>query len=126
MFEAGQSWTYRAPPELENSRIVIGALLAFDADRKLACCTIRGARQRRPDGSYEQVDIPFVPMTVEALAETVVALDGNGEVDGDFIRHFEAWNGDGRGLSYFTVPFEGSLDVMIARQMEMLVDGREA
>lgn len=122
---AGQVWTYRAPPEIVNSRIIIGALLEFEAGRMLACCTVTGALQQRPDGSLEQVTIPFLPMTVEALGRTVVAHEGEGAVAEDFARHFADWHSDHRGLSYFTVPFEGTLDRMIARQMAEIVGSDE-
>ncbi len=121
-FMAGQRWTYRAPPEIGDSRIVIGALLAFESDIHIACCSVTGAWQRRPDGTLERVNIPFLPMTVEALSKTVVELDGTDELPEDFARHFEDWDSDARGLSYFTVPFEGSLDRMIALQMAAIVD----
>ena len=120
-FAAGQMWSYRAPPEIADSRLVIGALLEFEAGTMLACCTVIGALQQRPDGVLERVTIPFLPMTVEALGRTVVAHEGEGPVADAFARHFEVWHEDARGLSYFTVPFEGTLERMIALQMAEIV-----
>ena len=70
-----------------------------------------------PDGRLERVTIPFLPMTVEALERTVTTIEGEAPVAPAFAAHFENWHEDERGLSYFTVPFEGSLDRMIALQM---------
>lgn len=118
-FSVGQTWTYAAPEALVDSRLVIGALVEFESGQQLACCSVTGALQKRPDGSVERVTIPFLPMTVDALQRTVVALDVEcaGQVAETFATHFEAWSDDPRGVSYFTVPFQGSLDRMIALQM---------
>ncbi len=120
-FAVGQMWTYRSIPGLEDSRIVVGALLAFAEGETIACCTVTGALQQRPDGSLERVTIPFLPMTVSALERTVEARDGEGAVAPAFAAHFDAWHDDERGLSFFTVPFAGSLDRMIALQMAEIV-----
>ena len=120
-FAVGQMWSYRASAGLEDSRLIIGALLEFAAGDTIACCTVVGALQRRPDGTLERVTIPFLPMTVAALEQTVLARDGDGDVAPAFAAHFTAWHDDERGLSYFTVPFEGSLDRMIALQMADIV-----
>ena len=120
-FAVGQTWTYRTIAGLEDSRIVVGALLAFATGGTIACCTVQGALQQRPDGSLERVTIPFLPMTVAALERTVLALDGEGAVAPAFATQFTAWHDDERGLSFFTVPFEGSLDRMIALQMAEIV-----
>ena len=114
---AGQMWSYRTSPELADSRIVIGALLSFESEQSIACCSVLGALQRRPDGRLERVTIPFLPMTVDALERTVLGLEGEAAVAPAFAAHFTSWHDDERGLSFFTVPFEGSLDRMIALQM---------
>jgi hypothetical protein len=120
-FAAGQKWTYRAPEGCEDSRLVIGALVAFPSGTEIACCAVMGAVQRQPDGSLARVTVPFLPMTLAALAETVVAADGEGEVPDAFAEQLAAWQEDTRGLSYFTVPFEGSLERMIGLQMAAIV-----
>ncbi len=116
-FSVGQTWTYAAPETLIDTWIIIGALVEFESGRQLACCSVTGALQRRPDGSVERVTIPFLPMTVDALQRTVVTFAGEGQVAESFAANFEAWSEDPRGVSYFTVPFQGSLDRMIALQM---------
>lgn len=118
-FAAGQVWTYGAPEGIADSRITIGALVEFESGHLLACCSVTGALQKQPDGTYERITIPFLPMTAEALQRTVVALDGehDGAVPEAFAAHFSTWSEDPRGASYFTVPFEGTLERMIALQM---------
>lgn len=117
MFAAGQVWTYAAPESIADSRITIGALVEFESGHQLACCSVTGALQKRPDGIYERITIPFLPLTVEALERTVLTLDGDGAVPEAFATHFSIWSEDPRGASYFTVPFEGTLERMIALQM---------
>ena len=121
MFKAGQRWSYRAPEGYAGSRIVIGAILAFEGHERVSCCSVEGAPQREPDGSVSRITIPFLPMTEEAFARTVVSADGEGDVADKFVASYEHWKGDARGLSYFTVPFEGFLDRMIALQMAEIV-----
>ena len=120
-FAVGQQWTYAAQPAQSQSRIIIGALLDFADSGRIACCTVTGAHQKQPDGTYSLVTIPFLPMTLDALERTVIELDGEGGVADEFLQQFDAWHDDERGLSYFTVPFEGSLERMIAMQMSDLV-----
>jgi hypothetical protein len=117
MFAAGQRWTYRAPPGSEDSRIVIGAVVAFAEGRTIVCCSVLAAPQRMPDGSIGRVTIPFLPMAADALAASVGSLDGEGAVPPEFAPQLAAWQADARGLSFFTVPIDGSLEGMIARQM---------
>ena len=124
--QAGQRWTYRTPEGFEASRMLIGAIVAFDGGPSILCCTVTDAGRRRPDGSVEAVTIPFLPMTEDAFRASVVAEDGVGAVDAQFAEAFETWREDQRGLSYFTVPFEGFLDRMIALQMAAIVGSTEA
>lgn len=123
---AGQRWTYRAPAEIAGSRLVIGAILSFEGQERIVCASVMDAQQTNPDGSVVIVTIPFLPMTERAVLDTVVVPDGTAEVPEGFAEHFEAWHGDARGLSFFTVPFEGSLDRMIALQMTEIVGSRDA
>jgi hypothetical protein len=120
-FRAGQRWTYRAPEGFENSRIVIGAIVSFEDGERVVCCSVEGAPQREPDGSVGRVLIPFLPMTEAAFAATAVAADGEAAAPAEFAAGYEAWKADARGLSYFTVHFDGFLDKMIARQMAEIV-----
>jgi hypothetical protein len=121
-FAAGQQWTYRAPPEVSTSRIVIGAIVEFEGGHTVVCCAVTGAMQRHSDGSLDRVVVPFLPMTLEALEQTVAERDGDGVLPDEFAMHFQAWRDDPRGASYFTVPFEGSVERMIGLQMAAIVE----
>lgn len=121
-FEAGQRWTLAAPSELADARILIGAIVEFPGGRRIACCAVTGAIERSAAGTVQRVTIPFLPMTFEALSNTVTEPDGAAHLPDEFASHLSAWSADARGASYFTVPFEGSLERMIARQMAAIVD----
>ena len=119
---AGQCWTYRAPAGFEASRLVIGAIVSFTDSPPIVCCAVRGAPRRMPDNSVDVVTIPFLPMSEPAFRASVVAPDGMAGVDDTFAVAFAAWRDDERGLSTFTVPYEGFLDRMIARQMAAILE----
>jgi hypothetical protein len=114
---AGQSWTYRAPTQFTGSRIVIGAIVTFGSKRSILCCSVVGAPRRRADGVFEAVTIPFLPLTEAAFRASVVNFDGFMDPPEAFATKLQEWSDDPRGLTTFTVPFEGSLDRMIALQM---------
>ncbi len=122
VFQAGQRWTYAAPLEITDSHILIGAIVEYEGGRRIVCCAVTGALDRAENGTLERITIPFLPMTVDALSQTVIALDGTAPLPDAFATHFTAWTEDARGASYFTVPFEGSLERMIALQMAAIVD----
>lgn len=116
-FAAGQSWTYRAPAGFESSRLLIGAIATFARDRNIVCCAVVHAPRRHADGHLEMVTIPFLPMTDAAFEASVIALDGEADLPEGFVGKLEEWSNDPKGLTAFTVPFEGFLDQMIAHQM---------
>lgn len=122
-FAAGQRWTYRAPQGYEASRIVIGAVVSFGEGERVVCAAVAGAPTRLEDGSEVAGMIPFLPFREAAFAETVVSADGEDMPPPDFKTALDAWMADPRGLSTFTVPFEGSLNMLIARQMEKIATG---
>lgn len=116
-FAAGQSWSYRAPAGFETSRIHIGAILEFADGERLIAASVTDAPQRLADGRVIRGTIPLLPLSEGALRQTVVAHTGDADLPESFLAAFDAWNGDDRGGTFFTVPFEGHLDRMIARQM---------
>lgn len=116
-YAAGQRWTYRTPPGFEASRIVIGAVVSFGAGERAVCAAVAGAPNRNPDGILEPATIPFLPFSEQAFAATVLRPDGQDTPPPDFQSSLEAWMADPRGLSIFTVPFDGSLNRLIALQM---------
>jgi hypothetical protein len=123
--KAGQAWLYRAPAGFEASRILVGAVLTFPEGAKIVCCAASGAPVRQPDSGVVATTIPFFPMSEAAFAASVVAPDGAAELPAAFHPALETWRADPRGLAVFTVPFEGSLDRMIALQMAAII-GPEA
>ncbi|WP_072394858.1 hypothetical protein [Hyphomicrobium sp. CS1GBMeth3] len=117
-FAAGQSWTYRAPQGFESSRLLIGAIATFDTGAHIVCCSVVHAPKRHAEGHLELVTIPFLPMTEAAFEASVVSLDAEAEdLPEGFVGKLQDWSNDPRGLSVFTVPFEGFLDQMITHQM---------
>ena len=117
ILHAGQSWSYRAPAGSEASRLVIGAIVTFEGDRTIVCAAVTGLRAEAPSGASHPIEIPFLPMTEAAFRATVVGLADGGEVPPSFSEKLQAWSTDPRGLTAFTVPFEGSLDRMMGAQM---------
>jgi hypothetical protein len=117
-FHAGEIWSYRAPQGFEDSRILVGAVLCYQDRRAIVCCAVYGAPRKNPDGSISASTIPFIPMWSEALSASVINCEGHGELPGAFAPALDSWSRDERGLAAFSVPFEGRLDLMIARQMQ--------
>ena len=122
-YAAGQRWTYRTPEGFEASRIVIGAVVSFGENDRVVCAAVAGAPTRLPDGSVEPATIPFLPFCEPAFAATVVEADGHDVPPPEFTPALEAWMADPRGLSTFTVAFDGSLGRLIAAQMAQIAAG---
>lgn len=120
-FETGQQWTYRAPADFARSRIVIGAVLTFSGHEPVVCCAVTEAPRRLANGQIDRVTIPFLPFAEAAFRATVVACDGRAELPDGFAAGLESWSRDPRGLTVFTVQFDGFLDQMIARQMAAII-----
>lgn len=121
VFKVGQSWSYRAPKGFENSRMIIGALATFNETERVICASVIAAPRDTDDGRIEAVTIPFLPMSESAFAKSVIWNDGQCEPPEGFAQALTEWNNDPRGLSLFTVPFEGYLDRLIALQMAEIV-----
>ena len=120
-FRAGERWRYRTPAGFEGSRLLIGAVVSFAGTPPIICCAVTDAPRLLPDGRIDAVTIPFLPLSERALAASVTAPDGEAALPSGFGEAFEQWHKDVRGLAAFTVPFEGRLDLMIARQMAEIV-----
>ncbi|MEZ5774271.1 MAG: hypothetical protein R3D33_06100 [Hyphomicrobiaceae bacterium] len=118
---AGQRWSYRPPAGFGQSRLVIGAIVRFEGHEPVVCFMATAAPQKGTDGLYRPVTIPFIPMGEAAFRQTIVAADGAAAVDEAFLASYRHWKEDARGLSYFTVPFDGSLPRLIAHQMASLI-----
>lgn len=120
-FAAGQQWTYKTPEGYEKSRLVIGAVARCGDGESIVCFSVCDVPQSEASGDTGSVTIPFIPMSEEAFRASVRDLVGEAEPPSGFSDALQAWRQDERGLAVFTVPFEGSLDRMIALQMADIV-----
>ena len=120
-FATGQQWTYKTPKGYEKSRLVIGAVATCGDGQTIVCFSVCNVPQDARSGGTEGVTTPFIPMSEEAFRASVRDLVGEAEPPSGFSDALRAWREDERGLAVFTVPFEGSLDRMIALQMAVIV-----
>lgn len=121
-FAASQQWSYRAPSGHEGASIVIGAIATCASGEHIICFSALDVPKATPSGDFEKITIPFIPMresAFEATVQTLLAEDA--DPPADFSEALRRWSEDQRGLSIFTVPFEGDLDRMIALQMAAIV-----
>ncbi len=125
MLAAGQCWRFRSHDGETSSRLVIGAILAFETAERIICASMIAVEPATTAQDGGSSTIAFLPLSEAAFRDTVIEIDGTGEPAGGFAAEFEIWRGDPRGLSVFTVPFDGSLDRLIARQMEAIVSERQ-
>lgn len=121
---AGQRWRYPAPAGFETSRMLIGAIISFEDGTRVVCCCVEGAPRRLSDGALTSMTIPFLPMSDDAFARSVVDQDGEGAAPQAFLDAYAEWKTDPKGFSCFSVPFEGFLDRLIALQMADIVGAR--
>lgn len=121
-FTAGETWTTRGVVDGPPPHLVIGAIIrGDDVGRSVAACAVWHAHARTPAGEWRTTTVPFLPLTLAALAGTVVDRAAPLAMPDEFMAEFEAWQADPKGLSVFTIPFEGSLDGLIARQMAAII-----
>jgi len=121
-FHAGQCWRYSPPQGHDSSRILIGAVISFQDREPIVCCAVTDVQRLLPSGEVETVLLPFLPMSASALAATVTGIEGEAALPAEFAVALSEWQEDPRGLAAFTVPFEGRLDLMVARQMVEIAD----
>lgn len=121
---AGQVWQYRAPAGYEASRLLVGAVVEFAERGTVICCAAIGVPPARTDNRDQAAPtiIPIIPMTKAAFIASVAALDEphtrtQPQLPETFFIEFEKWQADPKGARVFNVPFEGTLDRMIALQM---------
>lgn len=122
-FKAGQSWRYDAPEGFQDSRIVIGAIASFSSDTRILCCAVLAAPERQADGTTRAVTVPFLPISEAAFRQSVTTLDDGAAaaLPDEFAAALETWRSDPKGLTCFTVSFDGYMDRTIARQMAQIV-----
>lgn len=102
---------------------MIGAIVRFEDRENIICFSVYNAPRRRESGLDETVTILFVPMSEDAFAATVTALDAHeAELPEAFADQLHAWANDERGLAVFTVPFLGFLNQMMSMQMAAIAN----
>jgi hypothetical protein len=119
--QAGQRWTYRVAQGYDASRLIIGAIVKFEAAPSIICCSVTEAPRSSESVGSGTVSIPFLPLSETAFRNTAVALDGMGEPPASFSDRLQEWSDDPNGLTVFMVPFDGHLDRLIAYQMAEIV-----
>ena len=120
-FSVGQKWTFRAPQGFEHSRITIGAIVTPPDGQRIVCFSVSNAPRVTAENQVYDCKISFIPMTEAAFAATVVQPDGTGELPAEFGEELLAWRDDAKGLTVFSVTFEGCLDELIAQQAASLI-----
>lgn len=120
-FAVGQKWTFRTPPGFEHSRITIGAIVTVPNGQRIVCFSVSNAPRQTAHNEILDCMISFIPMAEPAFSATVVGQDGTGALPPEFANELNDWRDDSRGLTIFTVPFEGCLDEMIAQQAAALL-----
>ncbi|MEL6372522.1 MAG: hypothetical protein AAFR04_00970 [Pseudomonadota bacterium] len=120
---AGQTWHYRAHDHNARSVIVIGAIVRFEERAPIVCCAVLNAPDRGQDGKAQATTIPFLPLAYDAAAQTLTEPSAQEfDLPEGFVPALQAWQEDARGLTCYTVPFDGRLDRMIALQMASIVE----
>ncbi|MGH1418452.1 MAG: hypothetical protein ACRBCJ_06310 [Hyphomicrobiaceae bacterium] len=121
---AGQCWTYRTPNGFEASRLIIGAIVRFQDGQNIVCASATHTPARHNEVDQNAKSIAFIPMSEAAFRASVISCESthiepiNPQT---FQNELNSWHNDPKGMTVFTVPFEGSLDRMIASQMAQIV-----
>ncbi|MCH9765689.1 MAG: hypothetical protein K0U34_06830 [Alphaproteobacteria bacterium] len=118
---AGQSWRFNATHGFDDARIIIGALVTLPAGGRIVCFSVTRAPTKLSDGTIAEAMISFVPMAEPAFRATVIANEGMATPPQEFSDELTAWQRDERGLTIFTVPFDGCLDRLLANQAASLI-----
>jgi hypothetical protein len=118
-FAVGQCWATQAATGPGRRLVTIGAIAVFEGGQRIICCSVEPDVGSAVDGGDA---IAFLPLSEEAFAASVAVRTGDREPIAGFAAQLAAWQGDPRGGRYFTVPFDGSLERTIARQMAAIVE----
>ena len=119
--EAGQNWRFHAPQGFEDARIIIGAIVTPTVGDSIVCFSVSRAPCTGAGGVLTDAMISLIPMSATAFRATVVELDGTAALPSEFSDELSAWQNDPRGLTVFTVPFDGCLDRLLTNQAASLI-----
>lgn len=118
---AGQSWQFNATHGFDDARLIIGALVSLGDGKRIVCFSVTRAPTTLEGGVQSEAMISFIPMAERAFRETITELDGTNSPPPEFSKELESWRTDERGLTVFTVSFDGCLDRLLARQAATLI-----
>lgn len=119
---AGQRWQFDTSHGFDDARLIIGALVSPGGGERIVCFSVTRAPAIVDGGEMSEAMISFVPMTESAFRATITAPDGTAAPPPEFSDELEAWQADTRGLTIFTVPFDGCLDRLLANQAATLIN----
>jgi len=119
---AGQSWQFNTSHGFDDARAIIGAIVSPSSGPRIVCFAVTRAPTTLDDGSKSEAMISFIPMAEPAFLETVTTLDGMAAPPPEFSEELTAWQADDRGLTIFTVAFDGCLDRLLAHQAASLIN----
>lgn len=118
---AGQCWQFDTSHGFDDARIIIGALVTPQQGERIICFTVTRAPTTLDGGIASDAMISFIPMTESAFRQTITEPDGSASPPPEFSDELQAWQSDERGLTIFTVPFDGCLDRLLARQAASVI-----
>lgn len=119
---AGQRWCFDTSYGFDDARAIVGAIVSPSSGERIVCFSVTRAPTTLDDGSKSEAMISFIPMTESAFRATITEPDGNAALPAEFSDELAAWQSDARGLTIFTVPFDGCLDRLLANQAASLIN----
>jgi len=118
---AGQNWQFNTSHGFDDARAIIGAIVSPSSGARIVCFSVTRAPTTLDDGSQSEAMISFIPMAEAAFRTTITNLDGTATLPTEFSDELTAWQSDERGLTVFTVPFDGCLDRLLAHQAAAMI-----
>ena len=111
-----QSWQFNTSHGFDDARVVIGAIVSPSRGDRIVCFSVTRAPTTLDNGIKSEAMISFIPMAEPAFCATITNLDGEATPPPEFSDELAAWQSDERGLTVFTVAFDGCLDRLLAHQ----------
>ncbi len=118
---AGQSWQFNTSHGFDDARAIIGAIVSPSGGERIICFSVTRAPTTLDDGTETDAMISFIPMAETAFRATITNLEGTATPPPEFSDELAVWQSDVRGLTVFTVAFDGCLDRLLAHQAASLI-----
>lgn len=116
-YAVGQSWAYAALPGFEQSRIVIGAIVANENVGEVICVTLVDVPLIQNQGAApEPATIDFVPFARSAIDDSVTGTPGQAAPSPIFAELHENWMEETEGDDYLTISVPIFLDILMATE----------